>query len=219
VAEALAAAGARLVVAGRDVPRLEALATRLRTGGSEVLGHAGDLTDERGPEELAAAALAFGPVDVLVHSIGAFSAGRVDAPEALADLDRMLQVNLRVPWALTRLLLESLRERSGQVVFVNSGVGVRARGGVGAYAASKHALRAFADALRDEVNADGVRVVSVFLGRTASAMQQRVRESEGLPYEPERLIQPADVAAAIAGALSLPRTAEVTDLHLRPLVP
>lgn len=219
IAEALAAAGARVLLAGRDGERLGRLAGRLRARGAEAAHHAGDLAAPGGAEALVGAAAAFGPVSLLVHAIGAFAAGPVDGENALAVLDDMLAVNLRAPWAVTRLLLPSLRTRQGQVVFVNSTVGLRARGGVGAYAASKHALRALADALRDEVNRDGVRVVSVFLGRTASAMQRQVRASEGLPYEPEGLIQPADVAAAVIGALAMPVTAEVTDLYLRPMRP
>ena len=61
-----------------------------------------------------------------------------------------------------------------------------------------------------------MRVLSVYLGRTATPMQEEVYRTEGRPYHPERLIQPADVADAILDALGLPRTAELTDLHLRP---
>jgi len=62
-----------------------------------------------------------------------------------------------------------------------------------------------------------VRVLSVYPGRTASAMQEEVHRIEGLPYRPERLLQPADVAASVVAALELPGTAEVTDLHIRPM--
>ena len=68
----------------------------------------------------------------------------------------------------------------------------------------------------DEVNDDGVRVLSVFPGRTASLMQERVRELEELPYTPDRLLQPEEVASAILQAISMPRTAEMTVLMIRP---
>ena len=70
----------------------------------------------------------------------------------------------------------------------------------------------------DEVNQHGVRVLSVFLGRTASRMQQAVHEHEGRDYHPERLLQPSDVASIVLSALLLPCTAEVTDLHIRPML-
>ena len=110
-----------------------------------------------------------------------------------------------------------LKLRCGQVVFVNSSAGLTARAGVGQYAATKHALRAVADSFREEVNADGLRVLSVFLGRTATPMQEAVHKMEGKAYYPERLMQAEDVAAVVVNALSLPRTAEVTDIYARPM--
>jgi NADP-dependent 3-hydroxy acid dehydrogenase YdfG len=103
-------------------------------------------------------------------------------------------------------------------VFINSSAGLGAKAGVGQYAASKHALKAIADSLRAEVNALGLRVLSVFPGRTASPMQAAVHALEGKAYHPESLLQPQDVAAVVLNALSLPRSAEVTDISIRPLV-
>src|SRR5207249_1460435 len=84
------------------------------------------------------------------------------------------------------------------------------------YASTKHALKALADSLRDEVNAAGIRVMSLFLGRTASPMQAMVHAMEHRKYSPELLIQPEDVAAVVINALTLPRTAEVTEVSMRP---
>jgi len=102
-------------------------------------------------------------------------------------------------------------------VFINSTQGLRAAAGVGQYAATKHAMKAIADSLRDEVNAAGVRVTSVFLGRTATEMQRAIFALEGRQYQPGRLIQPADVAEIVLSLLLLPRTTEVTDIVLRPM--
>jgi NADP-dependent 3-hydroxy acid dehydrogenase YdfG len=120
---------------------------------------------------------------------------------------------------LTRLCLPALRASHGQVVFVNSTQGIAAGRGVGAYAASKHALRALADSLRQEVNADGVRVLSVYPGRTATPLQAAVFAAEGRAYAPEALMQPEDVAAMVLAAVTLPRTAEVTEIMMRPMRP
>ena len=65
-----------------------------------------------------------------------------------------------------------------------------AKSGWVAYSASKHALRAVADGLRDEVNKKGVRVMTVFPGRTATPMQEEVHRYEGRDYDPERFLQP-----------------------------
>jgi NADP-dependent 3-hydroxy acid dehydrogenase YdfG len=89
---------------------------------------------------------------------------------------------------------------------------------VGQYASTQHALRAIADALRAEVNSDGVRVLTVYLGRTATARQARIFQLEGRRYSPDLLMQPDDVAQMVMAALLLPRTAEVTEIRMRPLI-
>ncbi len=219
ISDALAGTGMALLLSGRDPGRLDAAAERARTLGAARAGRwPADLAEDGAAAALAAHAReTLGGLDVLVHALGHFAAGTI-AEGSLDDLDRQYRVNLRAPWALTRALLPALEERRGQVVFINSSAGLHpARGAWGAYSATKHALRALADSLRDEVNRQGIRVISIFPGRTASAMQERVKEFEGRPYHPERLLQPADVAATVLGALLLPRTAEVTDLSVRPM--
>jgi len=156
-------------------------------------------------------------VDVLVHSAGLFPDNPRD--KGGEDPARILQVNTYSPQQLTEALLPQLRVRRGQVVFINSSVGVPNAPGVGPYPQSKQALRSFADRLRARVNPDGIRVLSVYPGRTATPMQAAVRAAEGLPYQPERLLQPEDIAVMVLQALSLPETAEVTDLSIRPLLP
>jgi NADP-dependent 3-hydroxy acid dehydrogenase YdfG len=154
---------------------------------------------------------------VLVHAAGAIAIGST-AESQLQDFDRQYRVNVRAPYQITQALLPEIARGRGQVVFVNSSAGRTARAGVAQYAATKHALKALADSLRAEVNPTGVRVLSVFLGRTATPMQAMVHRLEGRPYVPEKLIQPDDVASVVLNALQLPRTAEVTDLHIRPMI-
>jgi len=85
-----------------------------------------------------------------------------------------------------------------------------------AYAASKHGLRALADALRQEEAQHGIRVTSVYPGRTATPMQERVHRQEGQEYDATRFITPEAVATTILTALDLPRDAHLTDLTVRP---
>jgi short-subunit dehydrogenase len=218
IAIELARAGARLLLSGRSAEKLDRVAARARTFSAEVTTFAADLADDDQVRALAAGALtAFGGVDLLIHSIGLFRGGSF-AASPVADLDRQLRINVHVPYLLTQSLLPSLAARRGQVAFVNSSAGFHpARAGWAAYSASKHALRALADGLREEVNPQGVRVLTVFPGRTATPMQEEVHRYEGKPYDPERFLQPHDVATALLNALALPRTAEVTDLHVRPM--
>lgn len=160
----------------------------------------------------------FSHIDVLIHSAGAFSMGSIENTP-VKELDRLYQINLRAPYILTQALLPMLKSVQGQVVFINSSVGfVKARANLSQYVAIKHGLKALADSLRDEVNAEGVRVLSVYPGRTASPMQAFVHQLEGLDYLPERLLQPENVARVIIEALTMPRSAEITDISIRPLM-
>ena len=154
-------------------------------------------------------------LDSLLHVAGVVELGAVS--EMAADLwGQTLGVNLLAPAELTRVALPALRTARGQVLFVNSGSGLRANPQWAAYAASKHGLRALAEALRGEERANGVRVSSIYPGRTATAMQQKVHDQEGKEYDPSDWIDPESVATTILVALDLPRDAELTDLVVRP---
>lgn len=215
---ALAAAGAHVCLLGRDTSTLQEVAKHARGLTDGVRVYPVDLTLDDSVADMAARlGREVGRVDTLVHGAGTFEMGP-HARAAIADLDRQYRTNVRGPYLLTQALLPRLRTSRGQVVFVNSTVGVEARATVGQYASTQHALRAIADALRAEVNADGVRVLTIYLGRTATARQARIFRLEGRAYAPERLMQPDDVAEMILASLRLPRTAEVTEIRMRPLV-
>lgn len=159
----------------------------------------------------------FDSIDILVHSAGIISCGKIDQA-SIDDFDRQYKINVRAPYRLTQALLPMLRAKKGQIVFINSSAGCSAKAGAGQYSATKHALKAFADSLRAEVSDDGVSVMSVYPGRTATPMQEYVFMTEGRKYTPDLLLQPEDVAKVVIEALKLPRTAEITDIMLRPAI-
>lgn len=154
-------------------------------------------------------------LDSLQHIAGVVDLGRIGdlTPKVW---NATLAANLVAPAELTRLMLPQLRTARGHVVFVNSGAGLRANADWAAYAASKHGLKALADALRWEESGNGVRVTTVYPGRTATPMQVKVHQQEGKEYDPDRWITPDTVATTLLTALDLPRGAEVTDLSIRP---
>jgi NADP-dependent 3-hydroxy acid dehydrogenase YdfG len=207
-----------------------AIATQLAISGATVCGirrtstgpafpadlgveeHAVDLADDHHVEAVAdTVTRRHGDVSILVHAAGLYVPATLDAA-ALADLDAQYRINFRAPYLLTKLLLPTLRATAGHVVFIASTTTGRA--GIGQYAATKVALRAFAESLREELNPDGVRVTTIHLGRTATDMQRAVHEAEGRPFDPSRLIQPEDVASTVVHAVTLPATAQVSELWL-----
>jgi NADP-dependent 3-hydroxy acid dehydrogenase YdfG len=171
-----------------------------------------DLTDGAAVERVSAEISSRRRLDVLVLSSGTY-----ERSSETAVFASQIAANILGPYALLHRLLPLLLATKGQVVFINSSQALKATAGLGQYAATKHAMKAVADSLRDEVNAHGVRVMSLFLGRTASERQRAIFASEGRSYPPDRLIQPADVAEIVLSLLRLPRTTEVTDVVLRPM--
>lgn len=159
-----------------------------------------------------------GGLDILIHCAGVVHQSPMERAR-IGDFDLQYAINVRAPYLVTQRLLPLLARAHGQIVFINSSVGLTARRPeVGQYGATKHALKAIADSLREEVNQKGIRVLTVYLGRTATPMQEAVCRQEGRDYHPEMLLQPEDVASVVLHVLSLPSTAEVTDISIRPMI-
>jgi short-subunit dehydrogenase len=207
IALTLAAEGAQIHAVARSWPQ--------QPTGWQL--HNADFTVEADVKRLAAEVSASqAPLDLLIHCAGVLEIGTV-ADFSLALLDAMYQVNVRAPFLVTQLLLPELTKNTGQIVFINSSAAIAPNTALAGYSSTKAALKLVADCLRMEVNSSGVRVMSVYPGKTASAMQQRAHALAGKPYNAESLMQPEDVAQMVLSALALPKTAEMTDLHIRPM--
>jgi NADP-dependent 3-hydroxy acid dehydrogenase YdfG len=215
IAMGLAAQGASLCLVGRKLETLQSVAGAPEGETSRHRCYPADLALDRDVDELIAAIRRdVQTVDILVHSAGVIWLGPLETATA-EQLDGQYKTNVRAPYLLTQGLLPALKAAQGQIVFVNSSAGLSAKANAGQYAASKHGLKAIADSVREEVNPAGVRVLSLFLGRTASPMQASVHAMEGKAYHPELLMQPEDVAAVALHVLTLPRSVEVTDISMR----
>lgn len=211
IARRLADRGDRLVLVARDADRAAELAGRFA-------GAATIAADLRHPDSLAAAVAGVdlpGSVDSVIHAAGVVDLGEV-SELSVESWTEQLAVNLIAPAELTRLLLPALRAAHGQVVFVNSGAGLSAHPEWAAYAASKHGLKALADALRGEEAPYGIRVTTVYPGRTSTPMQARVHEQEGREYDASAFIDPDSVATTVLTVLDLPRDAVISDVTVRP---
>jgi short-subunit dehydrogenase len=196
VAERLATEGSwRLLLNGRDEERLSDVAVRTR--GTALPA---DVTDPQARARLAREAVAHGGrVDALVAGAGIGWAGPFTA-QPVESIDRLLSVNLSAVLHLVRLLLPGmLARRRGRIVLIGSmagSVGVR---GEAVYAATKGGLMAFADSLRYELAATGVRVSIVLPGAVDTPFFGR----RGAPYHRTRPrpVPPAQVADAVRRAM------------------
>jgi NADP-dependent 3-hydroxy acid dehydrogenase YdfG len=218
IAIALANQGAKLCLIGRNLEKLQEVSFLAHKKSPQVCTYPIDITQDEDIKTLKAQIeQEFGEIDLLIHSAGTISFGEIKTTP-VEELDRQYRTNVRSPYLLTQTFLPLLIKQQGQIVFINSSAIFSVKAGAGQYAASKQALKAIADSLRAEVNALGVRILSIYPGRTASPMQAKIYEIEGREYKPELLLQAEDVANAVVSALSLPRTAEVTDINIRPFL-
>jgi short-subunit dehydrogenase len=217
IALGLVTQGATVCLVGRRERNLAEVAEKARAATGRAFSCRADLSlDEEVARLKRDLERDCGHIDILVHSAGVFHMGSVEhAP--VAQFDEQFRVNVRAAYLLTQALLPLLRLRQGQIVFINSSVGLSTRAQIAQYSATKHALKALADSLRDEVNSDGIRVLSVYPGRTATPQQAAICRMEGKPYQPELMMQPEDVASAVIGALRMDRTAEITNISIRPM--
>ncbi|MEO6502551.1 MAG: SDR family oxidoreductase [Jatrophihabitantaceae bacterium] len=175
---------------------------------------AADLSDPQSLEPALAPWLAaLDSLDGVVHCAGIVRPGRLTGAVA-TDFAEQFTVNVTAVAELTRLLLPALRAAAGAVVLVNSGSGLNARSPLTGYGASKYALRAYAEGLREEE--PGLRVSTIYPGRTATDMQRSVRAAEAGEYQESDYLQPGTVAQVIEMILALPADGVITDLTLRP---
>lgn len=174
-AEALAAAGSRPLLVGRDAARLDEVARH--TGGTAIRA---DLASSEGPESAARQAReTAGAVDILVNNAGIGWAGRLAAMSD-GEMERLLAVNLLAPLRLTRMLTPSMVERGrGHVVHVSSIAGSTGVRDEAVYSATKAGLATFADAIRQELHGTGVGVSVVVPGVVDTAFF----DARGTPYD------------------------------------
>lgn len=210
--------GAEVLLLGRNVRKLEALHAELMTlerGGDgpplrePVIGVIDLERALAGDYDAIAAAVAarWGRLDGLVHNAGLL--GQL-APIEQFDVPtwvRVMHVNVTAAFALTQVLLPSLRASpDASVIFTSSGVGRRGRAYWGAYAVSKFALEGLTQVLAHELDRTSVRVNSLNPGRARTAMRRQAYPSEAIDSlpTPESLMQPylallSDVARGVTG--------------------
>ncbi len=161
MAHALFGSGAAVMLVGRSLPALTALAHEISDSmqalPDRLRCHAADLCDPAAIDELRDAAVAWG-ANVVVHNAGVPSFGRLESL-VTADIQRVLHTNLLAPMLLTQALLPHLRRLSqAQVICVGSALGRIGLPGFSVYSASKFGLRGFAEALRRELGDSNVRI-------------------------------------------------------------
>lgn len=206
----LAAPGVTLALCAQHPGSLDAVAEACRARGAVVHPFAFDLADIGNlPAQAERILAACGRVDVLVHNAGLW----VEKPFLEGDLgvwDTVLDVNVRSIIHLTRHLLPHV-PAGGAVVFLSSIAARKAYSGGTNYCATKFALAGFAGCLFEEVREKGIKVCSILPGVVDTDMH-----AQDASFDPQKMIQPQDVADAVAFVLQTPERVCPTEIVLHP---
>ena len=217
-ARRLAAAGHQVVLGARRTDRLAVLAEEIEAHGGSAVAHELDVTDLAGTQSFVAAAHdRYGRVDVLVNNAGVMPLSRLDALR-VDEWNRMIDVNLRgVLHGIAAVLPIMQAQRAGHIVNIASVSGLRVDPTAAVYSATKHAVRALSEGLRQESRELRVTVISPGLTRSEltggisdSGVRDAVQGQMGIA------IPAAAIGEAVHFAISQPAEVDVNELVVRP---
>jgi NAD(P)-dependent dehydrogenase (short-subunit alcohol dehydrogenase family) len=199
VAAELAARGASLTLVDRTEQALAAIAAVLPDAARVLIQPGVDLTKPADVEKMVAASLArFGRLDGLVNTVGGFRMNRV-TENAHADWDFLMDINARAALVVSAAVLPAMVARkSGRIVHIAAGAGLRGGAGMAAYSAAKSAVLRIAESLAEEHRADGI-TVNCLLPGTIDTPQNRA----AMPgADTGDWVKPTAIARVIAMLLS-----------------
>jgi len=215
----LAQHGAILAIGARRTDRLEAIATQIRDNGGEVLVHALDVTQRDQVEAFVQATIArFGRIDVLVNNAGVMPLSRM-ADLKVDEWDRMVDVNVKGVLYGIGAVLPSMNARgAGQIVNVSSVAGRHVFATAAVYCATKFAVHALSEGLRQE--SPFLRVTTIAPGAVESELTSTISDA-AMKREVDEVFRkdmlPADaIARAISFAIGQPADVDVNELVVRP---
>lgn len=224
IALALAEAGATVAVAARRADRLSGLVQRIEAAGGKALAIAADMTVEaeaiRAVEDTAAQ---LGRIDILINSAGVMQAGGIEN----ADLDeyrRVFDINVFGTVYTSRAAIpHMLAQGAGDIVTISSLAGRKGGAMTNSYSASKHAVNAMTDAMRQELGDRNIRVSILMPGATTSEVGDSItdpnwRKAIQAHVSKDGAVQPADIGATIVFMLSLPRNVNIAEIAVRPTI-
>jgi len=217
-AKMLAGLGAHVVAGARRTDRLERLADEIRSTGGSVRVQALDVTRRGDVEAFVGTAKAeFGRLDVMVNNAGVMPLSPLDALK-VEEWDRMVDVNIKgVLYGIAAALPVMQAQGSGQIVNLSSIGGHRVSPTAAVYCATKFAVGAISDGLRQEM--DRIRVTVISPGTTTSELADTISDPtarEAMKAWRAITISPDAVARAIAYAIGQPEDIDVSEIVVRP---
>ena len=218
IARALAAAGAKVALGARRVERLEALAAELNAAGGAVLAHPLDVTDRQSFDAFVNAAREkWGRVDVIVNNVGVMTLSLM-ASLKVEEWDRMVDVNIKgVLYGIAAVLPEMITRNSGQIINIASIGALAVSPTAAVYCATKYAVRAISDGLRQEHKT--LRVTCIHPGVVESELAHTITDPvavEAMKTYRAIALKPDAIARAVRFAIEQPGDVDVNEIVVRP---
>ena len=219
VVRELGRAGAKLMIGARRTDRLEALKAEIEGEGGTVAVRALDVTDRASVETFAAAAMAeFGRIDVLVNNAGIMPLSNLNVLK-IDEWDRMIDVNIRgVLHGIAAVLPVMEAQGEGQIINVSSVGGLRVVPSAAVYCATKYAVRAISDGLRQEHG--NIRVTCVYPGVVESELADSITDpaaAEAMEAFRANALKPEAIAKAIRHVIEQPAGVDTSEIVVRPV--
>lgn len=220
-ARRLSEQGATVVLAARRSDRITALAEELKGLGRQALAVTTDVTKVEQVQALVdATAQTYGRIDVMINNAGLMPHSPLERLK-IDDWNAMIDVNLKgVLYGIAAALPYMKKQKSGHFVNVSSVAGHKVRPGAAVYAATKFAVRALSEGLRQEVKPYNIRTTVISPGAVATELPKSITEGDvfdAIQGFYDQYAIPADsFARAVAFAISQPEDVDINEILFRP---
>jgi len=222
-ARLLAQKGARLVLAARRLERLEKLVAEITQAGAQAIAVKTDVSNRGEVEHMVKTAQnQFGTVDVLFANAGIMPQAPLYKVQ-VDEWDAMIDVNIKgVLYSIAAVLPIMRKRQSGHIINMSSVAGLKVASGRGTvYSATKFAVKAISEGLREEVAADGIRVTCLYPGAIQTELVNSINDEESRAavqafYDNYGNISADTIARAVVYALEQPADVAINDISIRP---
>ena len=216
----LSAQGAIVVLGARRIDRLKSLADELTADGGKALAIAIDVTQCDQVKKLVDAAVqTYGRIDVMINNAGLMPSSPLERLK-IEDWDRMIDVNIKgVLYGIAAALPYMKQQKAGHIINVSSVAGHKVRAGGAVYAATKHAVLALSEGLRQEVKPYNIRTTVISPGAVATELPNSLTEpdmAEIMRKVYEIAIPAESFARSVAFAISQPEDVDINEIVFRP---
>jgi NADP-dependent 3-hydroxy acid dehydrogenase YdfG len=218
-ARLLSAQGASVVLGARRVDRLQSLADELTGRGGKALAVTTDVTDCDQLKRLVDSAVqAYGRIDIMINNAGLMPQAPLERLK-IDEWNRMIDVNIKGVLYGIAAVLPYMQQHAGHIINVSSVAGHKVGPGFAVYAATKHAVRALSEGLRQEVKPYNIRTTVISPGAVATELPNSTTEpdiAERVRQAYEIAIPGESFARAVAFAMSQPEEVDVNEILFRP---